>query len=57
MSHLCLSLDPIECVFMQNSLMKITYSEMIVNRHKCLHVTAIEADHCGNESKFHANVK
>ena len=40
---------------MQNSLMKITYTKMIVNWHKCLHITAIEVDYCANESTFHAN--
>ena len=40
---------------MQNSLMKITYTKMIVNWHKCLHITAIEVDYCANESTFQAN--
>ena len=44
-------------MFIQNLLMKkiITYTKMIVNCHKCLHITAIEVDYCANESTFQAN--
>ena len=45
-------------VFMQNSLMKFTYTKMIVNWHKCLHTTVIEVDYCANKVHFELiNVK
>ena len=40
---------------MQNLLMKCAYTKMVVNWHKCLHITVNEVDYCTNESTFRAN--